>query len=251
MANEDLPIAPVRRHSLADDLARRLKAMIDEEGYVADDRLPSISEMARRFGVGHPTLREALKKLETLGVVTVRHGSGVYIGSRPSALFVSNPVLGGAPTRKTLVDLIEARIPLELATVALAARNATEGDLARMAQLLARAEANIENDAVLNTTNMAFHEAIALATGNSVMHQLLHVMSDVFKDEQRAIIDIYGSRQRDHSEHLGILEALRAGDEALAVERMRAHLEGVREVLLRWNGTPSTLANGLTTTSLS
>jgi GntR family transcriptional regulator, transcriptional repressor for pyruvate dehydrogenase complex len=235
MVNDVLAVAPVRRHSLADDLAQRLMEMIETEGYAAGDRLPAITAMAQRFGVGHPTLREALKKLETVGAVTVRHGSGVYIGDRPRPLFVSNPVLGGTPSKKTLLDLVEARIPIELATVAMAAGNATEEHFARMDDLLHHAEANLSNDAVLNTTNMAFHEAIAVASGNSVLHQLLHVLSDVFRDEQRAIIDIYGSRQRDHDEHCGILDALRRGDEAMAIERMRSHLEGVREVLLRWN----------------
>jgi GntR family transcriptional regulator, transcriptional repressor for pyruvate dehydrogenase complex len=230
------PFAPVRRQSLADDLALRIQGMIEAEGYAPGDRLPTIATMAERFGVGHPTLREALKKLETLGAVTVRHGSGVYIGSRPNSLFVSNTVLAGAPSRKTLLDLVEARIPIELATVALAARHASEDDLERMGNLLDRAEAHLNDDAVLSTTNMAFHETIALATGNGVLHQLLHVLSNVFQEEQRAIIDIHGSRRRDHDEHRGIFEAIRQRDEALADARMRAHLEGVREVLLRWDG---------------
>ena len=49
------------------------------------------------------------------------------------------------------------------------------------------------------------------------------------------ILDIHGSRCQDHAEHLEILDAVRRGDPALAGERMRAHLEGVRGVLLRWD----------------
>jgi GntR family transcriptional regulator, transcriptional repressor for pyruvate dehydrogenase complex len=251
VTNDSFALAPVRRHNLADDLAQRIKEMIDAEGYASGERLPTIAAMAKRFGVGHPTLREALKKLETLGMVSVRHGSGVYIGSRTNPLFVSNPVLAGTLSKKTLLDLVEARIPIELATVALAARNADDEDFERMEDLLRRAEAHLANDAVLSTTNMAFHEAIAVASGNSVLHQLLHVLSDVFRDEQHAIIDIYGSRQRDHDEHCGILEALREGDEELAVFRMRAHLEGVREVLVRWNGTTPSITPAPQTTPLS
>ena len=53
--------------------------MIQNGVYREGDRLPPIMEMARQFGVGHPTVREALKKLETVGVVEIRHGSGVYV----------------------------------------------------------------------------------------------------------------------------------------------------------------------------
>ncbi len=226
---------PVRRQSLADDLAQRIKDMIDADAYAPDDRLPTIAEMAQRFGVGHPTLREALKKLETLGAVVVKHGSGVYVGARPNPLFVSNPVLAGAPSKKTLLDLVEARLPIELETTALAARHATDDDLAQMAALLDRAEAHLGDGDVLNTTNMSFHTVIAKASGNGVLYQLLDALSSLFQDEQRAIMDIFGSRQHDHAEHLGILEALREHDEERAVARMRAHLEGVHAVLLQWD----------------
>lgn len=231
-------LTPVLRQNLSDDLAQRIKSLIEAEGHTPGDRLPSISDMARRFGVGAPTLREAIKKLETLGTVVVRHGSGVYVGARPNPLIVSNAVLAGVPSRKTLLDLIEARLPVELATVASAAAHATEADLAHMTALLDRAEAHLDDDDVLNAANMAFHRAIAEASGNSVLHQLLDVLTSLFQDEQRVLLNIHGSRRRDHAEHLDILAALRAGDAGLATSRMHAHLEGVRAVLLRWDGRP-------------
>ena len=235
MPAADSPLAPVRRRSLADALAQRIKDMIDAEGFAPDDRLPTIAEMSQRFAVGPPTVREALKKLETLGAVVVRHGSGVYVGAQPNPLFVSNPVLTGRPTKRTLLDLIEARLPIELEATARAAREVSDDDLAEMATLLARAEAFLGDGDTLNTTNMSFHTAIARASGNGVLHQLLDALSNLFREEQRAILDIFGSRQRDHAEHLAILEALQAHDEARAVALMRAHLEGVRAALLQWD----------------
>ena len=58
--------APVLKQSLSDRLARRIRGLIQKGDYRQGDRLPTIMEMARRFGVGHPTIREALKKLETM-----------------------------------------------------------------------------------------------------------------------------------------------------------------------------------------
>jgi GntR family transcriptional repressor for pyruvate dehydrogenase complex len=229
-------LAPVRRRSLADDLAQRIKDMIDAGDYAPDARLPTITAMAQRFGVGPPTVREALKKLETLGAVDIRHGSGVYVGARPNPLFVSNPVLSGAPTKKNLLDLVEARLPTEIEATALAARHATPDDVRHIEALLDRAANHLADDDLLNTTNMSFHTAIARASRNGVMHQLLDALATLYQREQRAIMDIFGSRTRDHAEHVAILEAIRAHDEGLASERMRAHLVGVREVLLRWDG---------------
>jgi GntR family transcriptional repressor for pyruvate dehydrogenase complex len=231
----DSRLEPVARQSLPDDLAHRIRELITAEGHEPGSRLPSINAMARRFGVGHPTLREALRRLEAVGAVEIRHGSGVYVGRNPNTLLITNPIHSGPVSRKLLLDLIEARIPVELHSVALAARNAQEADLAEMKRLLAHAGQNLGDDTVLSETNMAFHQRVALASGNAVIAEILDVLSNLFHDEQRMILDIHGSRQNDHREHERILEALEARDEPLAVERMSAHLEGVRTVLLNWD----------------
>ncbi len=235
-------IAPLNRQSLSDDLAQRITGLIRAGDFSAGDRLPTISHMARRFGVGSPTLREALKKLETVGLVDIRHGSGVYVANTDNTLVISNPVFDGTASKKLLVDLIEARIPIEMKSAALAAEHATGAELAELAALLKRASEHLSDDAVLNQANLAFHRQIARASGNTVLHQLLEVTSSVFREEQRLILDIHGSRRHDHAEHLGILDALQRHDPALATERMQAHLERVREVLRRWNPTVNPVA---------
>jgi GntR family transcriptional repressor for pyruvate dehydrogenase complex len=227
---------PVVKQSLSDRLARRIINMIQSGKCKEGDRLPSIMEMARQFGVGHPTVREALKKLETMGVVEIRHGSGVYVVRCEEALIVASTDFTGTVTKKLLVDLIRARIPLEVLSMGDAARNATDEQLKEMRRLLTSAGERIEDDEALNTLNMSFHQLIAAASGNSVVAQLLEVLHDLFTEEQRIILRVFGiSRERDHDEHLGLLEALEKRDEALATRRMRQHLQGVEEALLRWD----------------
>ena len=227
---------PVFRQSLSDDIAQRITQLIQAERHAPGARLPAISKMARQFGVGSPTLREALKKLETVGVVEIRHGSGVYVGQSPDSLLIPNPVLDPAPpTRKLLVDLIEARIPIELETAALAAQHATAEHLEAMDRLLAQAGQSFDDAALLNQVNLAFHRQIALASGNIVMHQILEVLSNLFREEQRLILGIHGRQAADHQEHVEIYAALRAHDPALAVARMQAHLERVRDMLELWD----------------
>lgn len=226
---------PVVKRSLSDRLAQRIRQLIQNGDYREGDRLPAIMEMARRFGVGHPTVREALKKLQTMGVIQIRHGSGVYVTRSHEVLLLASPDFTGTVTRKLLLDLVQTRIPIEMQSVALAARNATDGNLAEMRQLLTTAGANLDDDAVLTSVNMAFHRQIALASGNTVLTQLLDVLQELFTEEQRLILGIFGSRERDHQEHLGILEALEDRDEVLCIERMRTHLEGVQEAVRQWD----------------
>jgi len=233
---------PIKRSTLSDDLTERLMQVIQSEAYQPGDRLPPIMEMARLFGVGHPTLREALRKLEAFGIVEIKHGSGVYIKRDEDVLLVPNPVFGGVVSKKLMIDLIEARMPLEVKAAGLAASHATDAHLEQMEHLLEKAEENMDNDAVLSPTNLAFHCEIAVASGNTVLAQLLDVLMDLFRGEHRMILDIYGDREKDHEEHVEILDALRRRDASLAQERMQVHLEGVREVLLRWDPKRTPLA---------
>jgi GntR family transcriptional repressor for pyruvate dehydrogenase complex len=150
-------------------------------------------------------------------------------------MLLTNPVFAAPASKKLLVDLIEARIPIEIQSATHAARNATPEQLTEMQRLLDRASASLDDAAILNETNLAFHREIAKASGNAVMGQLLEVLSSLFREEQRLIMDIHGSRRDDHAEHMSIFDALSHGRDKLAGARMKEHLEGVRDVLLRWD----------------
>ena len=222
------------RSSLSHDLTKRLMQLIRSEEYGPGDRLPPIMEMARRFGVGHPTLREALRKLEVLGMLEIRHGSGVYIKRDRDMMLVSNPVFAGSASKELLLDLIDARMLIEVRAAELAAMNASAGQIERMEELLASAEENLDDDALLSPANLSFHCEISAASGNTVIAQVLEALMGLFLDEHRVILGIYGDRRKDHDEHVGLLDAIRRHDAEVARNRMRAHLEAVRSALRQW-----------------
>lgn len=232
----DSPFArPIPRPSLAEELAQRIGQLIGDGGYAPGARLPSIAAMARQFGVGGATVREALRKLETAGTVDIRHGAGVFVRQVDEAPLLANPAFGGAVTRKLLCDLLDARIAIEVRAAALAAQHARPEDVATLRELLARAQAVLDEPAALARLNMAFHAAVAGASDNGVLRQLLDVLSRLFREEQRLVYDIHGACAQDHDEHVAILEAIAGGDGELASVRMHAHLAGVRDKLRRWS----------------
>ncbi|HVO36534.1 MAG TPA: GntR family transcriptional regulator [Gemmatimonadales bacterium] len=223
------------RQSLSDRLARRIRELIQQGEYRQGDRLPAIMEMARSFGVGHPTVREALKKLEAVGVVEIRHGSGVYVSRSDDVMLLATPDYAPVVTQKLLADLIRSRMPLEMQSVAEAVPHLTARHIKEMRRLLSEAEKHLDDDGVLNRVNMQFHRQIAVASENAVLLQLLDVLREMFQHEQLMILDIFGSRRADHQGHQAILDALERRDEALAVSRMRMHLQAVLDAVLQWD----------------
>jgi GntR family transcriptional regulator, transcriptional repressor for pyruvate dehydrogenase complex len=226
---------PVIKQSLPDKLARQIRGTIQSGNYRRGDRLPPIVEMAKRFEVGQPSIREALKKLEAMGVVQIRHGSGVFVTRSEEVLVLASPDYAGTVTKKLLLDLIRARIPIEIQSVADCVKNATPEQVQELKRILANAGKHLDDDEVLNSVNMDFHGKIAEASGNSVTAQLLAVLHEIFTEEQRLILGIFGSREDDHKDHVQILKAIEDRDEVLAVERMRSHLESVHAAIQRWD----------------
>lgn len=226
--------APLARQKLSDRLARQIRGSIQSGDFHGGERLPPILEMARRFGVGHPTIREALKKLEAMGVVNIRHGAGVFV-ARSDGTVAESTGQESARRRKLLRDLVQARMSLEVQAVTDAVHTASAVQLTELRQLLADARDTLADDERLNVSNMRFHRGIARCSGNAVLEQLLGTLYDAFSNEQRTILDIAGNRERDLAEHHGILDAIERRDEALAAERMRAHLEGVLGMIARWD----------------
>jgi GntR family transcriptional repressor for pyruvate dehydrogenase complex len=228
-------IRPIIKTTLADNLAQELKNFIVKQHYLSGQKLPSTSVIAKNFGVGLPTLREALKKLAAMGVIEVKHGSGIYVGEHINSLFLMNPMYSNYPTsKKQLLDLIDARIQIEVSAVALASLNASEEQLYNMECFLEEAKRNIENDKVLSQLNMKFHKEISAASGNSVYSQIIGVLSNLFKNEQLLLLDIFSSKEEDYLQHIQILEAIKARDEIKAAALMKSHLQSVRKSVEDW-----------------
>jgi DNA-binding FadR family transcriptional regulator len=112
-AREADAFAPLVRRSLPVMLARRISESIRAGDYRAGDRLPSIAEMARRFRVSAPTVREAIKLLEARQLLEIRQGSGVFIAARkgkraatpdhaghPERAGAQRPATEGSPSRQ-------------------------------------------------------------------------------------------------------------------------------------------------------
>ena len=232
------PVSAVRRDSLADVLARRIRTLISSGTFAEGDRLPPILEMARQFSVGAPTVREAIQKLQALGVVDVRHGSGVYVGAGRERLVHASPGLGVAGSGRLLADLIEARIPLEVHAVVGAAANATSEQLDAMRQFVAWTSSGVMDDRAASDADRMFHRQMALASGNTILVQMLDALRDLFTDEGRVIHWEPAIRDRDPEAHRAVLEAVAQRNPSLATERMVAHLESVREAVARLRPPP-------------
>ncbi len=182
------------RPSVSDYVTEQLLELIsaEEEG----SRLPSVLALARSMSVAAPTVRESLRRLQAIGVVEIRHGSGVYVRKAASRVLFAD---------KEIDELREI--------------------LDEAAELLDG------HDPLLHGVNMAFHRGVAQFSGNAILAQTVESIVELYTAEQLVILRLFDNRLRDHDEHVAIYDAIRRRDAGDATELMRQHLEDVLVVL--------------------
>ncbi|WP_367046557.1 GntR family transcriptional regulator [Streptomyces sp. Je 1-332] len=214
--------------SLSERLADDIVDIIRTERLTPGDALASSRELARRFEVTTPTVREALRRLEATGVVEFRHGSGTYVGPGVDRRLLANPHQPRSD-RASVLELVGARLVLEPAIAATAARAQADDGVRQLA--LAAGNALLPPEESLRQS-VHFHVALAAASGNTLLREAVEALLHVRAREQVEIRHRYNDRERDHAEHVEIYEAVRSGDAAAAERLTREHLTSIRDAVL-------------------
>ncbi len=218
-----------------------LRAMIARGDIAPGQRFPPEAELCVRFGVSRSSLREAARILSTLGVVEVRHGSGMYV----SRLDPADVVRGFSLTVDLLpldglLQLLEIRRVLESHASAQAAARASDELVARLHDLADRMEATTDLDE-LGRLDRAFHEAICDAGGNSTVSSLMEVFRS--RGGHYRIMtsdDADPVRRASDQGHRAIVAAIGRRDPVAAATAAAAHVAQTEYWLSRMKPAPDT-----------
>lgn len=221
-----LKLKPRTRNSLVDDVVVQIRELIERRRLVTGERLPSEPELVDRFGVSRTVLREAVTRLETLGLVTVERGRGTFVGDRRSLTNCIN-----------LVRTAMAISPLELETV-FEFRRAIECHAARQAAESASDETVAELQALCDDIDdegidsleavrrdFQFHLRLVEFTQNELIRNVMEVIQGYALAGMMQTTPVPRDRERSHKVHGAIVEAIRARDPDGAEAAMRIHMD--------------------------
>ena len=229
-----IPVLPIERPRLSDGVYGQLLQDIMAGGLSAGDRLPSENQLAQRFSVSRPVVREALQRLQSDGVVVARQGSGTYVQRSPPQHVAE---LTNEFSLHEVLQSLELRMALEELSARLAARHRTDEQLRAIEQARAALAKVFGQGQQAKEADYAFHRAIALASGNGLLAQALEQLSDRVMGGMNVTLSLTreASRQRRDrvlDEHDRIVHAIRIGDADSAAIAMRYHLDQARNRLL-------------------
>ncbi len=211
----------------------KLQRLIEEGEYPPGGRLPPERELAKRFKVSRPTVREAIIALEALEKVEVKTGSGVYVLDNGSSRY-------GVGKSVSAFELTEARALIEGEAAALAATMITDEQLAELEEALGKmGDDSADGVLVAELADKKFHHIISEATQNqmlsSVIDELWKIRDTVpvIHEAYQSICEIDGYKRVQ--EHKEIYDALRNRDGAAAREAMHAHFSRILNKLIAAN----------------
>jgi GntR family transcriptional repressor for pyruvate dehydrogenase complex len=224
-------LKPIKAKRVSDQAYEQIRDLIFRGQLKPGDQIMPERELAQALGVSRPTVREAIKKLVTMGLLEHRQGQGTFVRSTDSQR-KTNPlaaVIEGHDA--SLEELLEVRMGLEGQSVILAAQRATDEDL----QVLEKAlEAMLAENAAGRLgidEDVSFHMAIAFASKNPVQ---VHIMKSFYnllhfgiKENLQALWEEPASLAIIERQHREILTTIRNHDPEAAYQAMKEHINFV------------------------
>ena len=196
-------------------------------GQLIDAQLPTEVALAESYGVSRQVVREAARLLEDRGLVNIRPGRGMTVAAPSVAAIVQRYRSVLRRDRASFAQLMELRQMIELDMTALAARNRTDEDIARMRAALADARANLGDYEACLAADLAFHLAVAAATQNPFVMTFVEPINTVLRDMYSEPIGYLATQEKTLQEHGAIADAIAAGDAEAARAGAAAHLARV------------------------
>ncbi|MCU6711881.1 FadR family transcriptional regulator [Paenibacillus sp. J5C_2022] len=217
------PIQKNERLTLSKIVSENLKEYILDYQLVPGQKLPSERDLVKMLNVSRTVLREALRILESTGIITIRHGEGAYVqdDSNLSSLF-EHMIFMWKLGNKTRGDLLELRHIFELTAIEQAVQRASDEDLEALEQLALRMQAFTDTKSIQDA-DIEFHRGLLKATNNKLFVQMTDLIIEYFANVPHDHMDAI-ERDKSVSDHLRIVEALRERDAAKGKQLLTSHL---------------------------
>ena len=218
-ARSDAP--PALRVAVPRNVSDHLRQMILRGGMKPGDRLPPQRELSRQLGVSRPSLREAMTALETMGLITIRVGSGAYVAAPED-----RAPLWRFSDRCSPRDVYEARLGLESYAAKLAARMVDAAGVARLAACVEHMRAALRNQDIagMAAADAQFHDLLFQLCGNPVLAGMYRPVRDLMVETQRLPMIRWTRLEETLREHEEILAKIAAKDAMAAEHAMKRHI---------------------------
>jgi GntR family transcriptional repressor for pyruvate dehydrogenase complex len=217
-------IKPIKRTNVSNKVFEQLRDEIISGEWKPGTRIPSENELAQQLDVSRMTVRQAVQKLTTLGLLETRPGEGSYVKEPSPGVYMNSIIPLVFLSDAATLEVLEFRQVIEVETAGLAAKKATEEDIEVLKGILEKMHKCKNDPEKFAIEDLNFHLALAESTKNSLLIQLTHIIKDILSVSMKDIVNTLGSHIGLYY-HEKILEALIEKDRVKAKEIMEEHVQ--------------------------
>lgn len=219
-----IKLKPIRKRSISDDIVQQIITLISNGELKAGQRLPSERELCLRFGAGRSSLREALRCLSIMGVLTARVGDGTSVAMDGNKFLETVLQWRMSTQQHNIEDLMQVRIALEGISSAAAATKGNDKDFEALQDLITKMENAVEEPKRFAVLDFEFHLALARASKNKLLFDLISLIRGQLERGVARVLRSPDAIPLSVMEHRDIINAIVARKPQKAHDAMDTHL---------------------------
>jgi len=212
------------------EVARRLISLLLQGGYRPGDRLPAERQLGHDLGVGRSVVREALRSLSLLGIVSMRPGAGTYLSAMADEPVPKASELGLLLSNRRVADLVTVSVQLEAVVAGFAAERRSDTAMADLDQLRGAVVSDRTPLATIEAERR-FHAVVSGAATNHVLAEIVASIRALLDAPLAQAMDERADRRWVNDDHRQVTEAIRYRDAEMARTAMSAHMRRLARVL--------------------
>ena len=222
----DFQEVKMRHKNLCDMIVDDIKKDIISGELKPGDKISGEYDLAKKYEVSRFTVREAMKKLDSTGLITIKHGIGSFVNEITPESFMKPllPVL--VMSNIDIQEICEARLPLEVQSISLCIDRINDEKLSEMKEVYKKMERALSEKDInkYNELDIQFHLLLAKASENRVLFEMLSTLQDMLREQLKRDVKVPDSLERSIKRHKLMIEAIENKEKELAKQLMTLHI---------------------------
>ncbi|NIK75342.1 DNA-binding FadR family transcriptional regulator [Paenibacillus castaneae] len=217
------PIEEKERYTLSKIVSDHLRQYIIDKKLKTGEKLPAERELAKMMEVSRVMIREALRSLESTGIIVIRHGEGAFVNTNDSSVILNHLLYFWKLNNEKINELFELRLLLETAAVEQIILSGKVDHLKELENIIDRMKETSDSKK-FQEYDIEFHSCLIKATENDLFAQLTDIIVEYFSSISHSQMD-QTERDKTVNEHQLIVEAVKQKNNKLALQILKEHLE--------------------------
>lgn len=227
-----MSIKPIKKVNVSEQVFEQMKELLTKGEWKPGEKLPSENELAEKFCVSRITVRQALQKLNVLGLLDTRLGEGSFVREIEPGDSMNALLPAVLLNRDMLIQVEEFREIVEVESVKLAAERASEEDIAVLWRILHRMEGCQGNPKKFSAADLEFHMKLGEMTRNDLVVKTEGILQSTLQEAMEDIVEGIGYAPGIYY-HRQLIEAMENHDGGRAASIMKEHLSNNRNFIIK------------------